>query len=163
MRPTGETASDAYFQIDTSQVPAGLTAEPMQFHGEAIVYETDATVRPVAALAEQDRAAESGPPALTLTDVGASGGSIAAFAFDLATSVLYTRQGNPDWAAQERDGSTPIRPNDLFVASGTEPAHLDLEKIGIPQADEQMRLLSILWNSIKMPSRFRASGTSPRG
>jgi hypothetical protein len=143
LRSTGEILSDAYFQIDTSQAPgAGLTAEPLQFHGDAVVYESEKDVSAVASLAAAGRTDESAPPAVTLTDGNAAGGRVAAFSFDLAQSVINTRQGNPDWAGQERDGSTPIRPNDMFAASGTEPAHLDLEKLGIPQADEQMRLLS---------------------
>ena len=43
-------------------------------------------------------------PAVTLRSVGASGGQAAAFTYDLARSVVYTRQGNPAWAGQERDG-----------------------------------------------------------
>ena len=37
-----------------------------------------------------------------------------AFTYDLATSIVYTRQGNPAWAAQERDGFTPIRSDDKY-------------------------------------------------
>ncbi len=53
-------------------------------------------------------------PAVTLRSVGTSGGHAAAFAYDLATSIVYMRQGNPAWAAQERDGFTPIRSDDKF-------------------------------------------------
>ena len=63
-------------------------------------------------------------------------GQAAAFTYDLARSVVYTRQGNPDWAGQERDGSPPIRPDDMFY-----PDWIDLDKVAIPQADEQQRLL----------------------
>ena len=45
-------------------------------------------------------------PAVTLRSVGAAGGQAAAFTYDLARSVVYTRQGNPAWAGQERDGQT---------------------------------------------------------
>ena len=44
-------------------------------------------------------------PAVTLRSVGS--GKAAAFAYDLATSIVYTRQGNPAWAGQKRDTSTP--------------------------------------------------------
>ena len=37
-------------------------------------------------------------PAVTLRSVGANGGQAAAFTYDLARSVVYTRQGNPAWA-----------------------------------------------------------------
>ena len=50
-------------------------------------------------------------PAVTLRGVGASGGQAAAFTYDLARSVVETRQGNPAWAGQERDATTadPLR------------------------------------------------------
>ena len=73
--------------------------------------------------------------------MGSNGGQVAAFAFDLARSVVYTRQGNPDWSGQERDGEQPpiIRSDDLFF-----PNWLDFSKVQIPQADEQQRLLANL-------------------
>jgi hypothetical protein len=55
-----------------------------------------------------------------------------------------TRQGNPAWAGQERDGVVPIRPDDLFYGARSgdvQPDWLDTSKIAIPQADEQQRLL----------------------
>ena len=36
---------------------------------------------------------------------------------DLARSVVYTRQGNPAWVGQERDGAVGIRPDDLFFGA----------------------------------------------
>ena len=56
-------------------------------------------------------------PAVTLRSVGSNGGQAAAFTYDLARSVVYTRQGNPAWAGQERDGVAPIRPDDLFFGA----------------------------------------------
>ncbi|PTM97653.1 Ig-like domain-containing protein [Mycoplana dimorpha] len=64
-------------------------------------------------------------------------GTITGYFFDLAASVAHTRQGNPDWADQDRDGLAPRRPNDLFY-----PDYLDLDLIGVPQADEQQRLFA---------------------
>lgn len=61
--------------------------------------------------------------------------------------MALTRQGNPTWAGQERDGADPIRPNDLFfggTGAGAQSDFVDLNKVAIPQADEQMRLLSNL-------------------
>jgi hypothetical protein len=73
--------------------------------------------------------------------------------FDLARSIFYTRQGNPAWAGQERDGFEPIRPNDLFF-----PDYLNLDKVAIPQADELQRLLGnmiLFMNTDKRPlARF---------
>src|SRR6185436_3090332 len=58
--------------------------------------------------------------------------------------VIYTRQGNPAWSGQDRDGTLPIRSDDLFFGAKTGnvlPDWVDLSKVAIPQADEQQRLL----------------------
>ncbi len=53
-------------------------------------------------------------PAVTLRSVGSPAVHAAAFTYDLARSIVYTRQGNPGWAGQERDGIAPMRSDDLF-------------------------------------------------
>jgi hypothetical protein len=72
---------------------------------------------------------------ITQNSVGTNGGQAAAFTFDLARSIVYTRQGNPVWAGQDRDGIPPIRKNDLFFG-GADPDWVNLDKVAIPQADE---------------------------
>ncbi|MFN3525414.1 MAG: hypothetical protein ACK4YU_04940 [Paracoccus sp. (in: a-proteobacteria)] len=59
------------------------------------------------------------------------------FPFSMAETVALTRQGNPNWVNQDRDGSRPLRPNDLFY-----PDHVDLDRFHVPQADELQRLLA---------------------
>lgn len=155
MRPSGEmaalaglqlgaaTLADAYLRIDASTPPgAGLVSETIQFHGPADIAAVTAGTRIVAALyRDADTNAEA--PAVTVRKVGSAGGEIAAFTFDLAQSVALTRQGNPEWSGQERDGLHPIRPSDLFHGgAGAHSDYIDLDKVAIPQADEQMRLLS---------------------
>ena len=84
---------------------------------------------------------------MSLRDVGTNGGQAAAFAYDLATSVVYTRQGNPAWANQERDGFAPQRSDDKYygdAASDPQADWVDFDKVAIPQADEQQRLLANL-------------------
>src|SRR5207244_9123947 len=86
-------------------------------------------------------------PAVTLNTVGVNGGGAAAFAYDLARSIVYTRQGNPAWSGQDRDGVAPIAADDLFFGASTGDPQLDwinLDKVAIPQADEQQRLLANL-------------------
>ena len=87
-------------------------------------------------------------PAVTLRSVGANGGQAAAFTYDLARSVVYTRQGNPAWAGQERDGeparSAPTTCSSAAQAGDPQPDWVDLDKVAIPQADEQQRLLANL-------------------
>lgn len=135
-----------YLKFDTSRQPGqGLVKEEIQFHGEAVRLTAQPETRILATL----RFGESREtlPAATLRPLGSKGGEVAAIAFNLAQSVVYTRQGNPDWAEQDRDGLSPKRPNDLFFGNAKDdpqPDYLDLNKVYIPQADEQMRFLSNL-------------------
>ena len=131
--------SNGYLTVDTSTAPgSGITSESMQFHGTADRY-TPSGATTIATL-YSNAATPTLNPAVTLRSVGSSGGQAAAFTYDLARSVVYTRQGNPAWSGQERDGISPIRSDDLFYG-GAEPDWVDLNKVAIPQADEQQRLL----------------------
>jgi hypothetical protein len=143
---TANTLSNGYLLIQTATAPgAGLVAETIQFHGAADRYTVgDATT--VATLFSNATTATSNP-AVTVRSVGTNGGHAAAFTFDLARSIVYTRQGNPAWAGQERDGITPIRSGDLYFGAqpgDVQPDWIDLAKVAIPQADEQQRLLAQL-------------------
>ncbi|MGB7979561.1 MAG: DUF4082 domain-containing protein [Candidatus Nanopelagicales bacterium] len=143
LSPSGATLSDAYLKVDTSTRPGnGIVGETIQYHGTADTYSL-AGARAVASLYANATTATTSP-AVTLHDVGTQGGQAAAFAFDLARSIVYTRQGNPAWNGQERDGLSPIRSDDLYYGnkSGDVQADwIDLTKVEIPQADEQQRLL----------------------
>jgi|GEM_PF-3391861 len=142
----GMTLAEGYLLVDTSSGPGmGIVGQTIQFHGTADRY----ALGSAAALATLyvDATTATSSPAVTLRSVGSNGGQAAAFTFDLARSVVYTRQGNPAWAGQERDGISPIRSNDLFygdAAGDPQPDWIDLNKIAIPQADEQQRLLANL-------------------
>src|SRR5215212_419100 len=142
----GATLGNAYLRVDTTRRPGqGIAGETMQFHGAADRYGLNGATA-LATLYSNASTATSAP-ALTVRDVGTNGGSAAAFTYDLARSVVLTRQGNPAWAGQERDGTTPIRSDDLFYgpsASDPQPNWVDLTKVAIPQADEQQRLLANL-------------------
>jgi FlgD Ig-like domain len=141
----GSTLSNANMTIDGSQAPgAGITSSPLQFHGTADLYNL-AGARAVATLSP------GGNPAVSLRDVGA--GRAASFTYDLARSVVYTRQGNPAWAGQNRDqfatnNPDPVaRSNDLFFGNSLldpQADWVDLSRVAIPQADEQQRLLANL-------------------
>ena len=104
----------------------------MQFHGTADLYTLNGATA-VATLYSNATTATSNP-AVTVRSVGTSGGQAIAFTFDLARSIVYTRQGNPAWAGQERDGTAPRRSDDLFFgASATDPQTdwVDLSKVAI--------------------------------
>lgn len=82
-------------------------------------------------------------PAVTLRSAGS--GHAAAFTYDLAKSIVYTHQGNPAWIGRDSDGVAPVRTNDLFF-----PDYVNLDKVAIPQADEQQRLLANLVTQINL-------------
>jgi hypothetical protein len=130
---------NGYIRVNTSSGPgAGITGDTMQFHDQADRWTVAGATR-VADLYTSATAATT-YPAVTLHSVGTAGGQAAAFTYDLARSVVQTRQGNPAWAGQKRDGQIdPIRSDDLFF-----PNWVDLGRVAIPQADEQQRLLANL-------------------
>jgi hypothetical protein len=133
---------DAYLRVDTSRAPgAGIVGQTMQFHGVADRYVTNGAA--TLATLYSNAGTATANPAVTVRDVGSAGGQAAAFTFDLARSVVYTRQGNPAWDGDERDGVAPIRSDDLFFG-GNLPDWTDLTRVAIPQADEQQRLLANL-------------------
>ncbi len=133
------TTSGGYVLIDTSKAPgAGIVSDTMQFHTSANHYNLSGATT-LATLYSTANAATPFPAA-TLRNVGTNGGQAASFSYDLARSVVYTRQGNPLWAGQKRDGQiNPIRSDDQFF-----PDWIDFSKVQIPQADEQQRFLTNL-------------------
>ncbi|GCD92153.1 N,N-dimethylformamidase beta subunit family domain-containing protein [Nocardioides sp. LS1] len=136
------SVSEGYLAVDATSAPgAGITTDTMQFHGTADRY-TLSGATTVATL-YSSATASTGQPAVTWRSVGTNGGQVAAFAFDLASSIVQTRQGNQAWAGTERDGQTPIRSDDQFFG-GASTDWVNLSKVFIPQADEQQRLLANL-------------------
>ena len=140
------TLANVYLQFNTSSGPAaGLVAETIQFHGDADKVTLSGATGVATLFADASTATLN--PAVTLRSVGANGGQAAAFLFDLARSVVLTRQGNPAWSGQDRDGIAPVRSNDFFYGAKADdplPDWIDITKIHIPQADEQQRLLANL-------------------
>jgi hypothetical protein len=142
------TLANGYLKVDKSSAAgAGIDGQTLQYHDTADRY----TLSGASAIATlySDATTATSSPAVTLRGVGAGGGQAAAFTFDLARSVIYTRQGNPAWAGQKRDGYPPlsIRPNDLFYgakAGDVQPDWVDPDRFEVPQADEQQRLLANL-------------------
>ncbi len=141
---TGRTLANGYVLVSTAAAPGkGIVGETMQFHGTADLYSLNGATQ--LATLYQSATTTASAPAVTLRTVGA--GRAAAFAYDLARSVIYTRQGNPAWSGQERDGQSPIRSDDLFygpASADPQASWVDFAKIQIPQADEQQRLLANL-------------------
>jgi hypothetical protein len=144
MRPTKSLApllglADAGGVVSNASITvnnlSGVTTDSMQFHGDADRYSLNGAS---AVATFSDAGSDNGRPAVSLRSVGA--GQAAAFAYDLGRSVVYTRQGNPAWAGLERDGQPEaIRSDDLFY-----PNWVDLDRVEVPSADEQQRLLANL-------------------
>ncbi len=132
--------SDQYLLVNTTSGPGqGIVNQTIQFHGTADYY----SLSGASSLATLYSSASTPTvyPAVTLREVGVNGGKAVAFTYDLMRSIVYTRQGNPAWAGQKRDGTPgPIRSDDLFFG-GSSPDWVNLNKVAIPQADEQQRLL----------------------
>jgi hypothetical protein len=133
----GGTLSDKYLLVNTRQGPGvGIVPGTIQFHGKAELYGLNGASE--LAMFYSSASIATRCPAITSRNIGSNGGKAIAFAYDLARSVVYTRQGNLAWAGQKRDGQiNPIRSDDLFY-----PDWIDFNKVAIPQADEQQRLLA---------------------
>ncbi len=148
LAPAAGTLSNAYLLVDTASGPGtGIVGQTIQFHGTADLYTLTGGATSLATL-YGDASTATTHPAVTKRLVGSNGGSASAFTYDLARSVVYTRQGNPAWAGQNRETTDGvIRSNDLFYGNASGDPQTDwvnLDKAEIPQADEQQHLLSNL-------------------
>lgn len=136
------TLQDGYVKIDSSaQAGAGLIKQPIQFHGAADRYNSPGATPLAFLYVNANTATEF--PAVCMLQFGQ--GNLILFSYDLARSVVYTRQGNPRWSGIDRDGIPPVRSDDLFYGasrSDPQPDWVDPQRIAIPQADEQQRLLA---------------------
>src|SRR5262249_27377771 len=135
LTPAGGALADAYLAVNTgSGAGVGIVGQAIQYHGVAD-RDTLSGATGVATL-YGDGNSRTGNPAVTQRAVGTNGGQAIAFTYDLARSVVYTRQGNPAWAGQERDGTPPKRSDDLYygnAAADPQPDWVDLNKVAIPQ------------------------------
>jgi hypothetical protein len=142
-RAAGST-DEGYVQVEASHpIGRGIATEALQFHGTADHYRLAGAQ--VVAWLLSDANTRTDFPALTVHRHRR--GQAALWPFDLARSVAYTRQGNPAWANQERDGVEGVRAADMFKG------WVDLDRLGIPQADEQQRLLANLLSVLSQDAR----------
>jgi len=135
---------EGYIKTDSNhQAGNGINPSTLQFHGIANLYRSVGAE--VVVWLYHDREMASGYPAVTVNQYGE--GLAGLWAFDLARSIAYTRQGNPEWSNEERDGLDGIRTIDLFKD------WIDLERMIIPQADEHQRLLVNLLDFLSQRKR----------
>lgn len=141
---SGTTRSNGYLAVDTSSAPGtGIVSDTIQYKGTADDYTLSGATK-VATL-YTDATTSTSNPAVTYRQVGSKGGSAAAFTYDLAKAVIALHQGNQTWAGGDRDGDSVIRTDDMYFgakAGDTQPDWVDLNKVHIPQADEQQRLMA---------------------
>ncbi len=156
MRPTAELApllgvepasgatEEGYWIVDTYHpYGRGISEQPLQFHGRADHY-TLAGARPIAWLTDRV-GAERRRPAVCVHPVGQ--GQAVLWAFDLAKSIVYMRQGNPALANRPEPSWSGLRAVNMFVD------WVDLERLPIPQADEAQRLLANILTGLSQGRR----------
>ncbi len=133
------TVKENYIKVDISNdIGKSLIRETIQFHGVSDAYILNGATE-IAGLYKN--ALDSTEfPSVVVNNYG--NGHAAAFTYNLSKSIVYTRQGNPEWAGEERDKVDGPTATDLFYPQAGEVQWNNRDKIAIPQADEQMRLLS---------------------
>jgi len=135
-----DTTSEGYLAVNTNtSIGQGIVADTMQFHGTADHYTLSSATS--LAMLYTNATTPTVYPAIVRSSRG--NGQVVIFTYDLARSIVLMRQGNPDWANEEGDGAADaIRATDLFRGRSGQPDWIDTSKLLIPQADEQMHVLS---------------------
>lgn len=134
-----DATSDGYLCVWAGATGAeGIASGALQFHAALHHYQLR-EAEAVAYLCSRDGVA-SQTPAVAYRRLGR--GAVATWCYDLAQSIVYTRQGPPAHAGVEADGLEGLRACDMFVD------FIDLDRIHLPQADEQQRLLVNLLNEV---------------
>ena len=157
--PSGKSCAwgmTTWIALDTTHpVAAGLESHTMKVHGAAKKYSLGTGTQQVARF-YSDASTATAFPAVTYYLHG-GGGRAALFAYDLAESVVTTRQGNP-WLAGHNLSITQAeskgnRAAQMFVDQRTSPpsswnatlhGYAAVDRNTIPQADEQMHVLTNL-------------------
>lgn len=142
--------SDGYLKIsatasfDGSSPGAGLTTQTLQIHGQADQYALAGGVE--LATLYSNAATPTSYPAVVGNLYG--NGRAVAFLYDLGKNVALTRQGDPTNADIDVDGDGVVRAFELFWKWSndhtTRIPWVNLDRVAVPQADEQMRLFSRL-------------------
>jgi hypothetical protein len=136
--------SEGYLKTESNHPASeGINPSTMQTHSDAALYQLSGAQAVAWLYSDRDTASEY--PAVTIHQVGE--GMAVAFAFDLAKSIAYMRQGNPAMANQDVDGLNGVRTVDMFKG------WIDLERIEIPQADEQQRLIANILSLLSQGKR----------
>lgn len=123
-----------YISIDTtSALGSSLSGRRIRNHVAPESYKLKGAT--AAAWFCDSQTSETEFPALVTNSNGK--GRTAAFLYNLPENIVYTRQGNPQFAGLEKDSIPGLRAMDLFT-----DGWVDTSNNTINQADEQMRLLT---------------------
>ena len=134
---SGCVVEEGYLCLEPgTQVQEGLTLETMQIHGMADGYTL--TLKGASSIATLFSDSATPTPYTAVVSHTFGKGKTVAFAYNLSKSIAFTRQGNPAWANQERDGILGIRAAEMYLG------WVDTSKNHFNQADMQMQLLSHL-------------------
>ena len=150
--PAGSSTAEGYFAVSLAHGFAdGFPTTTLPFHGQSLNV-VPASGTQVLATVYSDATTPTAFPAVVRS------GSTVTWTYDLARSIVYTRQGDP-LNARDRDGSPPYRTADLFYNA------IDKDKVGIPYADVQMRMLAraigdLLANAMPLPRMWYFPGAS---
>ncbi len=142
--PAGTSQANGYLAINQAHPSgAGLTAVTLPFAGIADHYTPIAGTGTLATLYNSLTVAT--PYAAVMRS-----GRTATWAFDLARSVAYRRQGDPALSGVERDGTLPYRTMEPFYQA------IDRERMSVPHVDVQTRLFArtivdLLADDLPMP------------
>ena len=149
--PAAGSTTDGYVLIDQSGSGAGLQQVTLPFKGVSDHFGLAGATTVATLYATRDLSANR--PAVVRHN------RTAAWSFDLARSTAYVRQGDPAFAGLDRDGQPFYSTGDIFFQT------IDLERIGVPHADVQMRLFSrvitdLLVDSQPLPRLWYFPGAS---
>jgi glucose/arabinose dehydrogenase len=121
--------TDGYFAINQGNAFAdGFPTATLPFHGQAQHYTTADGAQALATIYASATNATTFPAVVKYLNT-------ATWTYDLASSVVLTRQGSPA-NASDRDGQPPFRTTDIFFNA------IDKDKVPIPYADVQMRMFA---------------------
>ncbi len=136
---------DGYIAIQTnSPYGQGFPSDSLQLHTNADLYSNNTAQ--ILALLYSNASIATGYPAITLNQYG--NGKAVAFTYDLASSVVYLRQGNSNQVDVDADGDGVVRIMDIYYN------WINLDKMPLPQADLQQRFFARLLeklNATKKP------------
>jgi hypothetical protein len=148
-----------FFVVDTSMVAGtGVTPLSLQYHGPADNCALTGGT-PLAWFCESMDTV-SANPAVVWNRYQL--GQAVCFNFNLARSVVLTRQGNPDWSDTEGDNLPGYRPADLFARTSGETWFAPA-RMRVPQADEAQRFLANIIHSLAggpLPSLWYLPGNA---